>query len=179
MLRLNQSLARFIRKVHCVLQVEQQKFILASLNLNKKKVLNFTFRNKLLEILCFHELKLSKQSCLIVTVLRENGNKGLIFSFFCYAMMRYRKACNSNNNTPKWKLVKTHYRGHHIAVWLQLIPQLHQPNDNTNAEMSPNHHSFEQHNTPADQFYDGMKLQPSTIEINRCHMPPSCPNSSS
>lgn len=103
MLRLNQSLARFIRKVHCVLQVEQQKFILASLNLNKKKVLNFTFRNKLLEILCFHELKLSKQSCLIVTVLRENENKGLIFSFFCYPMMRYRKECNSNNNTPNWK----------------------------------------------------------------------------
>ncbi|KZR99348.1 putative Neuroligin-1, partial [Daphnia magna] len=24
--------------------------------------------------------------------------------------------------------LKTHYRGHPIAVWLQLIPQLHQPN---------------------------------------------------
>ncbi|XP_057367984.1 neuroligin-1-like [Daphnia carinata] len=64
--------------------------------------------------------------------------------------------------------LKTHYRGHAIAVWLQLIPQLHQPNDNTNAEMSANHHSFEQHNTPADQFYDGtVRSVNNDTSINR------------
>ncbi|KAI9563146.1 hypothetical protein GHT06_010604 [Daphnia sinensis] len=61
---------------------------------------------------------------------------------------------SNGNEQQQHAQLKTHYRGHAIAVWLQLIPQLHQPNDNTNADMSPNHHSFEQHNAPADQFYD-------------------------
>lgn len=53
--------------------------------------------------------------------------------------------------------LKTHYRGHPIAVWLQLIPQLHQPNDDGNGDISADHHSFERHNTPADQFYEGIE----------------------
>ena len=48
--------------------------------------------------------------------------------------------------------LKTHYRGHQIAVWLQLIPSLHQPI----GESIGSHHTFDQHNTPADQFYEGL-----------------------
>ncbi|EFX88148.1 hypothetical protein DAPPUDRAFT_311742 [Daphnia pulex] len=51
--------------------------------------------------------------------------------------------------------LKTHYRGHQIAVWLQLIPSLHQTiGDGTGTHPSI-HHTFDQHNTPADQFYEG------------------------
>lgn len=50
--------------------------------------------------------------------------------------------------------LKSHYRGHHIAVWLQLIPQLHQPGSG-NGEAVSSHHQFDQDTTPVDQFYEG------------------------
>nr|CAH0103200.1 unnamed protein product [Daphnia galeata] len=61
----------------------------------------------------------------------------------------------------------THYRGHHIAVWLQLIPQLHQPGGEppgayaTSSSYS-NHHRFDQKNTPVEQFYEGVVRQQFT-----------------
>lgn len=35
--------------------------------------------------------------------------------------------------------MKSHYRGHKMAVWLNLIPQLHQPGDE---DVSMRHHHF-------------------------------------
>lgn len=35
--------------------------------------------------------------------------------------------------------MKSHYRGHKMAVWLNLIPQLHQPGDD---DVSMRHHHF-------------------------------------
>ena len=53
--------------------------------------------------------------------------------------------------------LKSHYRGHHIAVWLQLIPQLHQPggggSSGEGTAVSP-HHQFDQ-DAPVEQFYEG------------------------
>lgn len=48
--------------------------------------------------------------------------------------------------------MKSHYRGHKIALWLNLIPQLHQPGDE---DVSMRHHHFherEQH------YYAGIWL---------------------
>jgi hypothetical protein len=57
--------------------------------------------------------------------------------------------------------LKTHYRGHHIAVWLQLIPQLHQPGGDpasyATASSYSNHHRFDRKNTPVEQFYEGIR----------------------
>ncbi|XP_046449417.1 neuroligin-4, Y-linked-like [Daphnia pulex] len=52
--------------------------------------------------------------------------------------------------------LKTHYRGHQIAVWLQLIPSLHQTSGDGTGTHPSIHHTFDQHNTPADQFYEGV-----------------------
>lgn len=35
--------------------------------------------------------------------------------------------------------MKSHYRGHKMALWLNLIPQLHRPGD---PEVSMRHHHF-------------------------------------
>jgi neuroligin len=37
--------------------------------------------------------------------------------------------------------MKSHYRGHKMALWLNLIPQLHQPGD---PEISMRHHHFKE-----------------------------------
>ena len=44
--------------------------------------------------------------------------------------------------------MKNHYRGHKMAVWLNLIPQLHQPGD----DVSMRHHHFRE---KGDLFYAG------------------------
>lgn len=46
--------------------------------------------------------------------------------------------------------VKSHYRGHKMAMWLNLIPQLHQPGDE---DVSMRHHHFREH---GDHFYSGI-----------------------
>lgn len=48
--------------------------------------------------------------------------------------------------------IKSHYRGHKMAVWLNLIPQLHQPGDE---DVSMRHHHFRER---GDDFYAGIKL---------------------
>ncbi|XP_015588144.1 neuroligin-1 [Cephus cinctus] len=45
--------------------------------------------------------------------------------------------------------MKSHYRGHKMAVWLNLIPQLHQPGDD---DVSMRHHHFREH---GDHLYAG------------------------
>ncbi|KAK0181937.1 hypothetical protein PV327_000115 [Microctonus hyperodae] len=45
--------------------------------------------------------------------------------------------------------IKSHYRGHKMAVWLNLIPQLHQPGDE---DVSMRHHHFRER---GDHFYAG------------------------
>lgn len=45
--------------------------------------------------------------------------------------------------------MKNHYRGHKMAVWLNLIPQLHQPGE----DVSMTHHHFRENSDP---FYAGM-----------------------
>ncbi|XP_015110654.1 neuroligin-4, X-linked [Diachasma alloeum] len=45
--------------------------------------------------------------------------------------------------------IKSHYRGHKMAVWLNLIPQLHQPGDE---DVSMRHHHFREH---GDHLYAG------------------------
>ncbi|KAI9562716.1 hypothetical protein GHT06_010170 [Daphnia sinensis] len=64
--------------------------------------------------------------------------------------------------------LKSHYRGHHIAVWLQLIPQLHQPGFESAGTYaaSSGHHLFDQKDTPIDQFYEGVVRQPHLFVNN-------------
>ncbi|BES88680.1 Carboxylesterase family [Nesidiocoris tenuis] len=45
--------------------------------------------------------------------------------------------------------MKSHYRGHKMAIWLNLIPQLHQPGDQ---DVSMRHHHFHER---ANHFYAG------------------------
>lgn len=47
--------------------------------------------------------------------------------------------------------MKSHYRGHKMAVWLNLIPQLHRPGDD---DVSMRHHHFRER---GDHFYAGKK----------------------
>lgn len=52
--------------------------------------------------------------------------------------------------------MKSHYRGHKMAIWLNLIPQLHQPGDE---DVSMRHHHFHER---ADKFYQGI-VQPESL----------------
>jgi neuroligin len=45
--------------------------------------------------------------------------------------------------------MKSHYRGHKMAVWLNLIPQLHQPGDE---DVSMRHHHFHER---GEHYYSG------------------------
>lgn len=45
--------------------------------------------------------------------------------------------------------MKSHYRGHKMAMWLNLIPQLHRPGD---PEVSMRHHHFREKEAT---YYDG------------------------
>ncbi|XP_060517630.1 neuroligin-1-like isoform X2 [Cylas formicarius] len=54
--------------------------------------------------------------------------------------------------------MKNHYRGHKMSLWLNLIPQLHQPGDAD--EVSMRHHHFQEED---DQYYDGF-VRPQTKE---------------
>lgn len=53
--------------------------------------------------------------------------------------------------------MKSHYRGHKMAVWLNLIPQLHRPGD---PEVSMMHHHFKEKET---HYYDGSVRAESLI----------------
>ncbi|XP_063236342.1 neuroligin-4, X-linked-like [Bacillus rossius redtenbacheri] len=46
--------------------------------------------------------------------------------------------------------MRSHYRGHKMAVWLNLIPQLHQPGDD---DVSMRHHHFHER---GDHYYSGL-----------------------
>lgn len=46
--------------------------------------------------------------------------------------------------------MKSHYRGHKMAVWLNLIPQLHRPGDD---DVSMRHHHFRER---GDHYYAGI-----------------------
>ncbi|XP_045472244.1 neuroligin-1-like [Harmonia axyridis] len=61
--------------------------------------------------------------------------------------------------TSKPKM-RSHYRGHKMAVWLNLIPQLHQPGD----DVSMRHHHFHEREP---HFYSG-PVRPESLS----HMPP-------
>lgn len=52
--------------------------------------------------------------------------------------------------------MKSHYRGHKMAIWLNLIPQLHQPGDE---DVSMRHHHFHER---AERFYQGI-VQPESL----------------
>lgn len=66
--------------------------------------------------------------------------------------------------------MKSHYRGHKMAVWLNLIPQLHRPGD---AEVSMRHHHFREREP---HYYAGMRkldelfmIFCQTLFINKIH----------
>lgn len=46
--------------------------------------------------------------------------------------------------------MKSHYRGHKMAMWLNLIPQLHRPGDD---DVSMRHHHFRER---GDHYYAGI-----------------------
>lgn len=46
--------------------------------------------------------------------------------------------------------MKSHYRGHKMAVWLNLIPQLHRPGDD---DVSMRHHHFRERE---EHYYAGI-----------------------
>jgi len=48
--------------------------------------------------------------------------------------------------------MKSHYRGHKMAVWLNLIPQLHQPGDE---DVSMRHHHFHER---GEHYYSGTEI---------------------
>jgi hypothetical protein len=54
--------------------------------------------------------------------------------------------------------MKNHYRGHKMAVWLNLIPQLHQPGD----DVSMRHHQFRE---KGDTYYAGEYLLRMSIRL--------------
>lgn len=56
--------------------------------------------------------------------------------------------------------MKSHYRGHKMAVWLNLIPQLHRPGDD---DVSMRHHHFRER---GDHFYAGKKKDKIFISDN-------------
>ncbi|XP_039278642.1 neuroligin-1, partial [Nilaparvata lugens] len=53
--------------------------------------------------------------------------------------------------------VRNHYRGHKMSLWLNLIPQLHQPGI---AELSMRHHHFQEEGA---QYYDG-SVRPQSLQ---------------
>ncbi|KAF6215471.1 hypothetical protein GE061_010225 [Apolygus lucorum] len=53
--------------------------------------------------------------------------------------------------------LKNHYRGHKMSLWLNLIPQLHQPGLE---ELSMRHHHFQEEGA---QYYDG-SVRPQTLQ---------------
>lgn len=58
--------------------------------------------------------------------------------------------------------MKSHYRGHKMAVWLNLIPQLHQPGDK---DVSMRHHHFHEREP---HFYAGIKyINSIQIKFNK------------
>ncbi|KAK5647117.1 hypothetical protein RI129_005581 [Pyrocoelia pectoralis] len=52
--------------------------------------------------------------------------------------------------------MKSHYRGHKMAVWLNLIPQLHQPGDD---DVSMRHHHFHER----EQYYYAGPVRPESF----------------
>lgn len=72
----------------------------------------------------------------------RQGGKWLLFCTilvgFCFAAQK-----------PK---MKSHYRGHKMALWLNLIPQLHQPGDD---EVTMRHHHFFERES---HYYAGIYL---------------------
>lgn len=56
--------------------------------------------------------------------------------------------------------MKSHYRGHKMAMWLNLIPQLHRPGD---AEVSMRHHHFREKEAT---YYDG-SIRPESLNRPR------------
>lgn len=65
--------------------------------------------------------------------------------------------------------MRSHYRGHKMAVWLNLIPQLHQRGDD---DVSMRHHHFHER---ADIFYDGL-LAPEHLTPQPAPYIPPGPN---
>ncbi|KAF6215079.1 hypothetical protein GE061_009828 [Apolygus lucorum] len=79
--------------------------------------------------------------------------------------------------------MKSHYRGHKMAIWLNLIPQLHQPGDQ---DVNMRHHHFHER---ANHFYAGAiraesftRIPPtvggSTIHPEQMECPPNITGSS-
>lgn len=50
--------------------------------------------------------------------------------------------------------IRSHYRGHKLSIWLNLIPQLHSPNDSP--ELTMKHHNFLEDSA---QYYDGLDIK--------------------
>uniref|UniRef100_A0A1B6CJ27 Neuroligin n=1 Tax=Clastoptera arizonana TaxID=38151 RepID=A0A1B6CJ27_9HEMI len=61
----------------------------------------------------------------------------------------YEPTTQAYLNIAQKPRMKSHYRGHKMAVWLNLIPQLHQPGDE---DVSMRHHHFHER---ASHFYSG------------------------
>ncbi|GLG92445.1 Neuroligin-4, X-linked, partial [Gryllus bimaculatus] len=64
--------------------------------------------------------------------------------------------------------MRSHYRGHKMALWLNLIPQLHQPGGD---DVSMRHHNFRER---AEHFYSGLVRAES---FTRPPPPPPAPGS--
>lgn len=60
--------------------------------------------------------------------------------------------------------MKSHYRGHKMAVWLNLIPQLHRPGDD---DVSMRHHHFRER---GDHFYAGKKKKNKIFISNNVNL---------
>lgn len=60
--------------------------------------------------------------------------------------------------------MKSHYRGHKMALWLNLIPQLHRPGD---PEVSMRHHHFREREP---HYYAG-KYKTVYLNFQEVHNP--------
>ncbi|XP_025837617.1 neuroligin-1-like [Agrilus planipennis] len=97
------------------------------------------------------------------------------------------KSAESEETTPFWDTydtinqlylelgrrpeIRSHYRGHKMSLWLNLIPQLHRPGVGDDTSMR--HHHFQEE---GDQYYDGF-VRPQSMQkpsiFNTILFPPS------
>ncbi|KAF5289026.1 hypothetical protein FQA39_LY03905 [Lamprigera yunnana] len=68
--------------------------------------------------------------------------------------------------------MRNHYRGHKMSLWLNLIPQLHRPNEGDDSSMR--HHHFQEE---GDQYYDGSVREQTLQKPQLIHIiaPPPSP----
>ena len=97
----------------------------------------------------FHtDIKFEFCVCKLVSTFYKKSTKQVNFNF--NKKVKIKLVLQIGMNEGGRPHVKSHYRGHYMSVWLQLIPQLHQPGP---GQVIVAHHQFD-HNIET-AFYEG------------------------